>query len=190
MERAMITTRTNSLRIRRQNGFTLLETMISIVVVTVGLVGLLSAFTVAVASSANVQLDTIAWQKATEALESIYTARQTDQITFAQIANTTAPPGIFVAGLGPLKDAGPDGLDGTGDDTGPAPVMVPGISGTLTGVSPPDVAISLTNFQRQITITQDPNNANLKMVTVLVQYAAPQGGQRQYTVQSLISSFR
>jgi hypothetical protein len=90
----------------------------------------------------------------------------------------------------PLKDAGPDGLDGTADDTGPAAIMVPGPSGTLTGVSPPDVAISLTNFQRQITIIPDPNNANLKMVTVMIQYAAPEGRQRQYTVQSLVSSFR
>jgi type II secretory pathway pseudopilin PulG len=175
---------------RGEQGFSLLEAMISTVVVTVGLVGLLSAFTVAIASSGHVQLDTIARQKATESLESIYTARQTDQITFAQIANTTSPPGIFVTGLVPLQDAGPDGLDGTADDTGPAPLMVPGISGTLTGASPPDVAISLSNFQRQITITPDPSNANLKMVTVTVQYNVPQGGLRQYTVQSLISSFR
>ena len=184
-----INSRPDWLRRRGQAGFSVLEAMISVVVVTVGLLGLLSAFSVAIAASGNVQLDTIARQKATEALESIYTARQTQQITFAQIANTSLPPGIFTTGMVPLKDAGPDGLDGTADDTGPAPVMVPGISGTLTGTSPPDVAVSLTNFQRQITITPDPLNANLKMVTVTVQYNVSQGVQRQYTVQSLISSF-
>jgi prepilin-type N-terminal cleavage/methylation domain-containing protein len=177
-------------RSENQTGFTLIEVMISIVVVTVGLVGLLSAFAVAVASSSNVQLDAVARQKATEALESIYTARQTDQITFSQIANQSVAPGIFVDGMVAMKDPGPDGLDGTADDNGPANVMVPGPSGVLTGASPPDVAINITNFRRQIQIVQDPTNANLKMVTVTVQYPAPQGGQRQYIVQSLISSFR
>ncbi len=177
---------------RADKGFTVIEVMISLVVVTVGLIGLLSALTVAVASSSNVQLDTIARQKATEALESIYTARQTDQVTFAQIANTTAaPPGLFSAGMLPLKDAGPDGLDGTADDTGPAPIMVPGASGVLTGASPPDVAISLTNFQRQILITQDPTDANIKEVQITVQYPTSRGGGfRQYQVNAIISSFR
>lgn len=187
----MIMKTTNSRQVSRQGGFTLIEVMISMAVVTIGLVGLLSAFAVAIASTSNVQLDTIARQKATEAMESIYTARQTDQVTFSQIANASAvPPGLFTDGLIPMKDAGPDGLDGTADDTGPAPIMVPGQSGILTGVSPPDVAISLTNFQRQILITPVPGNANLKQVQITVQYAAPQGVVRRYVVNGLISSYR
>src|SRR2546430_11737613 len=46
-------------------------------------------------------------QKATEAFESIFTARATNQITYAQIQNV--PNGIFTAGPTPLMGAGPDG---------------------------------------------------------------------------------
>src|SRR5438445_4834739 len=42
----------------------------------------------------------IARQKATEAFESIFTARATNQITYAQIQNV--PNGIFTAGPTPL----------------------------------------------------------------------------------------
>jgi Tfp pilus assembly protein PilV len=97
-----------------QAGFTLLEAMISVVVLTIGLIAMLSAFATAVGSIQNVQMDQINRQKATETLESIFTARQTAQLSFAAIQNT--PNGIFTPGMVPLTDAGPDGLDGTGDD--------------------------------------------------------------------------
>jgi Tfp pilus assembly protein PilV len=58
-----------------QEGFTLLEAMISVVVLTIGLIAMLSAFATAVGSIQNVQMDQINRQKATETLESIFTAR-------------------------------------------------------------------------------------------------------------------
>jgi type II secretory pathway pseudopilin PulG len=174
-------------RQRSSRGFTLLEAMISIVILTVGLIALLSAFAAALGSTQNVHLDSIARQKAAEALESIFTARQTAQISYAQVANTTAvPPGIFTAGWTPLTSAGPDGLDGTADDLPPAMIMVPGNDGTMGT----EVAVNLANFQRQILITNDPNVTNLKEITVSIQYAVPQGYTRTYTVQALISAFR
>jgi type II secretory pathway pseudopilin PulG len=179
-----------------QQGFTLVEAMISTTIVTVGLVGLLGVFAVAVGSTQTVQLDTLARQKATEALESVYTARETAQITWPQIQNvSTGGTGIFTAGMNPLKDAGPDGLDGTADDVAAATLTVPGPSGVVTGASPPDVHIVLSNFQRQILITSVNNpdgtqNANLRQITVTVQYPTSVNKQRSYTVQALISSYR
>lgn len=171
-----------------EQGFTLLETMFSAVILTIGLLAVLAVFAVAVASTQNVQLDMIAQQKAKETLESIFTARQTSQITFAQIQNV--PNGIFTAGMVTMTDAGPDGLDGTADDVTPQPISVPGPSGVLTGSSPPDVKIALTNFQRQIVIANVPNEPNLRQVTVTVQYPGSQGKFRSYSVTALISSFR
>jgi hypothetical protein len=149
-------------------------------------------------STQSVQLDQIARQKAMEAMESVYTARQTQQITFAQIANT--PTGIFKTGLLNILTAGPDGLVGTGDDgTGPNPgcpgtyqcVVLPGTDGTMKN----PIVYELRNFQRQIQIANVNNadgtpNPNLKQVAVTVQYTTPRGLQKTYQVQGLISSFR
>lgn len=186
------------------DGFTLIEVMISTAIVLIGLVGVLAAFGAVVAATQFSQDDMIAKQKALEAIESIYTARNTQQITFAQIANQSSG-GIFKDGYQQLLSAGPDGLLGTGDDVafnpqGPCPggvecIPLPGPDGILGTAD--DTVMELNNFQRQILIsnvlesdgvTIDPN---LKQVTVNVQYTRNNtGGVRTYTVNALISAFR
>lgn len=198
MDPTMKQSKSQLARVRRQRGFTLLEAMISATVVTVGLVGLLGVFAVAVGSTQTVQLDTLARQKATEALESIYTARETSQIQWNQIQNAAssgAGPGIFTPGMITLTDPGADGLDGTADDVTASTITVPGPSGALTGTTPPDVPIVLSNFKRQILITNTTNsdgspNPNLRQIQVTIQYPTSVNKQRSYTVQALISSYR
>ena len=68
-----------------QRGFTLIETMIAIAILTIGIVSLLAVFGTAVAATQNAQENLIARQKALETMESIYTARNTQQIFFSQI---------------------------------------------------------------------------------------------------------
>ncbi len=187
-----------------QSGFTLAETMIAIVVTSVGIIGLLAVFATAVTTTQNAQQNLIARQKALETMESIYTARNTQQITFAQIANISSG-GIFTDGATPLLSAGPDGLVNTADDVnfpasgscpaGPECITLPGPDGILGTAD--DTAMSLANFSRQIQIgnvleadgiTVDPN---LKQITVTVSYFS--GGSttaRSYTVNALISAFR
>lgn len=187
-----------------QRGFTLAETMIAIVVTSVGIIGLLAVFATAVTTTQNAQQNLIARQKALETMESIYTARNTQQITFAQIANISSG-GIFTDGATPLLSAGPDGLVNTADDVnfpasgscpaGPECITLPGPDGILGTAD--DTAMSLANFSRQIQIgnvleadgiTVDPN---LKQITVTVSYFS--GGSttaRSYTVNALISAFR
>jgi prepilin-type N-terminal cleavage/methylation domain-containing protein len=187
-----------------QRGFTLIETMIAIAVMTIGIVSLLAVFGTAVASTQNAQENLIARQKALETMESIYTARNTQQITFAQIANI-ANGGIFTSGATQLQSAGPDGLVNTADDVpfpasgvcpaGPECITLPGPDGTLGTAD--DQAMSLSNFQRQIQIAPVLEsdgvtiNPNLKQITVTISYFA--GGSpipRAYTVNALISAFR
>jgi hypothetical protein len=178
--------------------------MISAAIVLIGLLGVLASFGAVVASTKFSQEDMIAKQKALEALESIFTSRNTQQITWVQIANQ-ASGGIFKDGYQPLLAAGGDGLLGTADDTnfpaqGPCPggvecIPLPGPDGILGTAD--DIPMSLANFQRQILIgpvleadgvTIDPN---LKQVTVNVQYTRNQaGGTRTYTVNALVSAFR
>jgi Tfp pilus assembly protein PilV len=167
----------------------LLEAVISIAVVTIGLIGILASFAAALSATGAVQSSTIARQKATETLESIYTERQTAELSFDKIQNISASgPGIFVGGMVPLTDPGPDGLDGTIDDVPAASIIVPGYTGSQVGSTPSTQSISLANFQRQITITDV--NANLRHVAITVQYPGPQGTPATYTLQALISAYR
>ena len=75
----------------------LLETLIAIVVLMIGLLAVLATFAMAIGNTNTVQLDSVARQKAAEAMESIFTARQTSQITFDKIQNVGSGTGIFTA---------------------------------------------------------------------------------------------
>lgn len=174
---------------RRQKGFALLETLIAIVVLMIGLLAVLATFAMAIGNTTSVQLDSVARQKAGEALESIFTARQTSQITFDMIQNVGNGTGIFTPGFTPLTDPGPDGLDGTGDDVPAAPVQLPGSSGVITNTAA-DVLVDLGNFTRQIQITDVPGNPNVRQIVVTVRYPVPQGWTKSYQLQALISSYR
>jgi type II secretory pathway pseudopilin PulG len=196
MDTAMTYPKQESGKKNGQGGFTILEAMISTAIVTVGLVALLAVFAVAVGSTQTIQLDTIARQRATEALESVFTARETAQITFAQIQNSSAGgPGIFAPGMIALTDPGPDGLEDTADDVPVAPINVPGATGSMGGSSPSTVQISLASFQRQVQINNVTDasgavNPNLRQIVVTIQYPTPNGHFRSYTVQALISAYR
>jgi prepilin-type N-terminal cleavage/methylation domain-containing protein len=185
-----------------QGGFTLIEVMIAIVILGIDILTVVAAFATAVGSTQNAQENLIARQKALEAMESIFTARNTQQITFAQIANIPAG-GIFSGGSTPLWDAGTDGLVNTADDipfpakgvcpAGPECITLPGPDGILG--TPDDVPMSLANFSRQIQINQvlEPDgsvNPNLKQITVTVSYGGMTPVPRSYSVNALISSFR
>ena len=176
--------------------------MIAIAIMSIGILTLIAAFATAVGTTQTAQENLIARQKAMEAMESVYTARNSQQITFAQIANF--PSGIFTAGPTQLLCAGADGLVNTTDDAncpanspcaaGPECVVLPGPDGVLGNSD--DQAMSLGNFTRQIAISNVLNpdlsvNTTLKQVTVTVTYT-PIGSTtaRSYTVNSLISAFR
>lgn len=186
-----------------QRGFTLIEVIIAIAILTIGILTVVAAFATAVAATHNVQEDLIARQKALEAMESIFTARNTQQITFAQIANIPSG-GIFTSGATPLWDAGNDGLVNTADDVpfpakgvcpaGPECITLPGPDGILGTAD--DVPMSLANFTRQIQITSvleadgTTINPNLKQITVTVSYATSSPVPRSYSINALISAYR
>jgi prepilin-type N-terminal cleavage/methylation domain-containing protein len=186
-----------------QRGFTLIEVMIAIAIMGIGILTLVATFATAVGSTQNAQLNLIAREKTLQALESVYTARNTQQISFAQIANV-ASGGIFTNGATKLLAAGPDGLVNTADDlnyaasgpcpTGPECLVLPGPDGILGTAD--DVPMSLANFTRQIAINPVLNsdgsiNPNVKQITVTITYVSGSSTvPRVYTVNSLISKFR
>jgi len=190
---------------RAEAGFSLMEVMISMVVLTTGLVSLLGVFGLAMASTQTSQQDMIAKQLADEGYESIVTARNTTQINWDQINNVGSPNcpisgapscGIFLVGAQPLYAAGADGIYGTADD------VASGLRQTLVDPGPDgvfgtadDISIPLIGYQRTIAITPlyDQDGAvitSIRNVTITIQYSTSQSRtQKSYVVNSYISQF-
>ena len=192
-----------------QGGFSLLEVMISIVLLTVGLVSLLGVFGLAMASTQGSQQDMIAKQLANEAYESIVTARNTAQINWDQIQNVgstncpisgNATCGIFVGiatspQFQPIYNSGADGIFGTADDSnaGEETLEEPGPDGKYGDAD--DVKIPLTGYQRAIQISPvydvDGNIVpTLRSVTITMQYATARTKlPKTYVLNSFISQY-
>jgi len=179
-----------------QRGFSLLEVVISMAILTIGLVSLAGVFGLAMASTQESQQDMIAKQIANEALESIVTARNTAQITWDAVQNTS-DGGIFLNGFQQAYKPAGDGILGTADDvTGAQYVTItePGPDGVY-GTSD-DILLPLSNYQRQVQILPvlaaggaiDPT---LRIINVSVQYNAPRTRvPKTYVLSSFISQFR
>jgi prepilin-type N-terminal cleavage/methylation domain-containing protein len=175
--------------VRKQKGFTLIEAMIAMAVLSFGILSLASIFTQGLKASSQTQIQYIAQQKAQEAMETIFTARDTRLLTAAQI-NNVSNGGVFMDGPQPLLAPGPDGLFGTADDDAANPdgiVISPGpdkIFGTAD-----DVTINLNPWMtRTILIQPVPNTPNLKSITVTINWTLA-GQSSQYQVVSFISNF-
>lgn len=70
-----------------QKGFSLVECLIAFFILTIGLLGVLAVIIYALGSVSDGQQLLVAKQKAREAMENIFSARDTGQVTFAQIQN-------------------------------------------------------------------------------------------------------
>ncbi len=173
-----------------QKGFTLVETMVALAVLGIGLVALAAMLASSIAYMNSSQADFIAQQKASEAIESIFTARDTQAITFAQIQNV-AQGGIFQGGPQNLVDPGPDGVVDTADDlvNSPDTIIKPGPDGILGTAD--DIQIQLSVYykmKRTIVITPIVGVNNVRMITVTVTYTTG-SFNRSYTLTSYISQF-
>ena len=63
------------------------EVMIATVVMTIGMLAVMASFATAIIATASAQEDLIARHKALDAMESIYTARNSQQLPFSSIQN-------------------------------------------------------------------------------------------------------
>jgi Tfp pilus assembly protein PilV len=192
--------------IRGESGFSLLEVMISAVILMIGSLSLLSVFGLALQASQQSQQDLIARQLASDAMESIFTARNTSQLSFSQIQNV-ANGGIFANGAQTLLCAGPTyGIVGVSGDTsscttasgavcpngGVQCLTEPGPDGII-GTSD-DVILSLANYTRTIAITPLTENgttdSTLEQVTITITYSVPGlSVPKNYVLEEYISSY-
>ena len=183
----------NSQVTSRQSGFGLIEAMISSVILIVGLAALAGLFAQSLTFLQYTREDLIAKQKAREALEAVYTARNDGTIGWAGIQNTNRG-GIFLGGFQPLFLAGPNGIVGTAGQTAILDRQIlPGPDGILGTAD--DVIIPLNNLQRQILIeplidATGNTSPDIRKITVTVQVNSVQRGTRNYTVIGYISRFQ
>jgi prepilin-type N-terminal cleavage/methylation domain-containing protein len=177
----------------RHGGFSLLETMIALLILVIGLVALAGLFGQSLTFLQSTREDLIAKQKAREALEGVYSARNDATVGFAGIQNVNNG-GIFLNGFQPMFLAGPNGIVGTqGQSAVLDRQILPGKDGIMnTG---DDEIIPLSNFQRQILIqplidSTGNVSPDIRQISVTVQVTSPGRGARNYTVTGYISRFQ
>ena len=111
-----------------ESGFTLLEAMIAIVILSFGILSLAAVYAQGIQVANMTQMDYIAEKKAEEAVETIFAARDSHLLLWTNIRNATGlgggNDGVFLVEPQPLLAAGPDGLYGTLDDDKSNPDVV------------------------------------------------------------------
>jgi prepilin-type N-terminal cleavage/methylation domain-containing protein len=166
-----------------ERGFTLMEVLVALFITSFSLLALAQVFALSVTQVGSSQADMLAREKAAEAIESVFTARDSRTITWALLRNA-AGGGVFLDGPQSLRDVGPDGLVNTSDDGAIQTIVSPGADNQLGTAD--DQVQPLTQYQRTITITDV--NPNLRQIQVTVNYVTS-AGTRNYTVTALISSY-
>lgn len=186
----------------RDEGFSLVEVLVSMFLLTGALLGLAQVFLLGMAHASTSSANLVAREKAREAIESVHTARDTRTITWNQIRNATArmcptvaeptgwnsTGGAFIDGPQPggLHVAGPDGLVNTaGDDLLALERVVNFGSDGLPGTDD-DWDHELSEFDREIWICDHGNS--LREIRVTIDYRVG-SITRQYRLTTFISNY-
>lgn len=178
-----------------EGGFSLVEALVAMMVLTIGLLGLAQTFYLGMRHMVTGSAQVVAREKAREAIESVHTARDTHTIRWGQIHNVSAPQGcpagttatgggVFSAGETVLRAAGTDGLANTEDDAEADLEHSPGpdnILGTADDVP-------LTDFWRTVTICDVDGNNDLRQILVNIRYRVGMF-ESSYQLTTFISSF-
>jgi hypothetical protein len=178
-------------QLQAESGISLVETMIAMLVLTVGAVGMAATFLQGMRTTGSSPAELVATQKAAEAIESVFSARDTRTISWEQLRNADQQ-GIFVKNAQPMLVAGDDGILGTGDDGKVGPqtgviesVVLPGPDQKIGTAD--DRTETLAGFTREIRISDVAGRQDLRLITVVIQY--PAGGTKQkYTLTAYISA--
>jgi len=174
---------TRSANKQKQSGFTLLEAMISILVLSFGVLSLAAIYAQGAYYASAAQFDYIAEKKAEQAVEAMFTARDIKSLSWSNIQNVSTG-GVFVDGPSKILVPGPDGLVGTVADLGSADELV--ITGTTTTMDlNPFMTRTIAIAPVLVSGVAEPN---LRQITVTINYTVGNRA-RSYTLISYISSF-
>jgi hypothetical protein len=178
------------MQLSSSKGFSLAETVIALGVLATGVIGAAGVLTAGMANLNSSPADVVMTQKATQAIEAVFSARDSHKLAWSQIRNVNGAAsdgGIFIDGPQPLKVAGDDGLVNTADDGAVETVTLPGPDQIIgTG---DDQVITLGGYTREIMIRDvDGENGELRSIVVTVTF---QNGatKRSYVLTSFISAY-
>jgi prepilin-type N-terminal cleavage/methylation domain-containing protein len=171
-----------------ESGFTLIEVMVGMVILTIGTLALAGGVAAGARRLTGSQDQMQASERAAEAAESVFKARDNRTLTWAQIRNVAggsgADGGIFQDGAKNIRAAGTDGLVNTADDGAVVQIVQPGPDGLLgTG---DDVTSPIVGMTREIEIRDI--SATLRQLRVIVRYQTPMGTQ-QFVLTTFISAY-
>ncbi len=183
-----------------EQGFSLVETIVATGVLTVGLLGAVAVLGAGMQRLGTSPTDVVAVQKAAEAIESVFSARDSHKLTWNQVRNvagaSSSDGGVFLDGPQQLKLSGADGLVNTADDGVVETSTLPGPDQALGTAD--DKVVSLSGYRREITVRDVPNSpagcgsgtdpCTLRTIVVTVTY--PDGNAtRTYTLTTFISNY-
>jgi prepilin-type N-terminal cleavage/methylation domain-containing protein len=169
------------LRRRSEAGFTLIEVVVAMAVLLIALLGLVATMAHGLAMSKRLRDMSESKLTITAMLEQMETLRNTNRLTFGQIANTGQVDNIgasqifagFPTGFRPISTApGQDGIFGTADDlvTGPGPDGKYGTSDDVTNNS-----LAIPEYEREIVIST--LGTNIKKIQVTLRYPGADGNR-------------
>ncbi|MGI8545444.1 MAG: type IV pilus modification PilV family protein [Aridibacter sp.] len=163
---------------KSEQGFTMVEAVISIFILTIGLIGTAAALTFALefgAISKNVTNGKLVIVSMVEEIESLRNSRRLDykQIeNFGKVNNTGSPNPFtgFITGFREVSlNPGADGVNGTNDD-----LIDPGADGKFgTADDFYNPALVRSGYMRQVTITN--LSPSIKKIEVKVRYFSVAG---------------
>lgn len=182
-------------------GLTLVEVLLALGVLTVGMVGAAGVLAQGMEKLVSSPGDVVATQKASEAIEAVFSARDNDKLTWAQIRNVKgysgSDGGVFLDGPQTLKIAGADGLVNTQDDQSIETAVLPGPD-QLLGTSD-DTTTTLSGYTREIQIRDVANEpvgcgtvllpCTLRTVKVIIGFRSGTMN-RTYTLNTYISTYQ
>ena len=181
-----------------ERGFTLLEVLVAMAIMVTGLLSLAYGIGLGLEGVQMSTMDTIAREKAREAMEDVFTARDTSTISFSQICNIPASGSnpnncLFVNGPTLMNTPDNQGLVNTttAETNAVETFYVPGPSGILGGTDQP-AAVSLTGFQREVKVTplsSSDHYTQLAQVTVTITYNPLPWQKRAVTLTTVISPY-
>jgi len=155
-------------------GFSLIEVLVAMFILTAGLLPLAGLFAVGVQRMTASTPQLLAREKAREAIESVHAARDTGEASWATIQNNDVTGGVFLVGPQPIKAPGNDGLVNTSDD---------GAAQLSSGEFTREIDINPLFVDGTSTV-----NLNLREVRVVVRYKVT-GTWFTYVLTTYISSY-
>jgi type II secretory pathway component PulJ len=169
-----------------QSGFTFVEAMLALVILAGGLLALATGISQGMIIMAASHSHQIAKEKASEAMENVFTARDARKIAQWSMVQNVGRGGIFLDTPQPLGAPGPDGLINTADDqtTNVEVDRQAGPDNTLN--TDDDKVVALDNYTRQIIIADV--GSNLREIRVIISYTIGPL-TRQYQLTAYISPY-